>query len=63
MLYPNSDVHNVIDNLIALQHRELVAKIGWLMRTIITALLVQHQHYMKIDLTKLGCGPAIARQV
>ncbi len=62
-LYRNSDVHYVIDNLTALQHRELVTKISWLMRTKCMALLAWHQHYMKIDFAKLGCGPTIGCQV
>jgi hypothetical protein len=62
-LYRNSDEHYVINNLTALQHGELAAKIGWLMRTNCIALLVRHQHYMKIDFAKLGRGPMIARQV
>ncbi len=62
-LYRNSDVHYVTNNLTALQHRELVAKISQLMRTKCMALLARHQHYMKIDFAELGCGPTIARQV
>jgi hypothetical protein len=62
-LYRNSDVHYVIDNLTALQHRELAAKMGQLMRTKRMALLARHRHYMKIDFAKLGRGPTIACQV
>jgi hypothetical protein len=32
-LYWNSDVHHVIDDLTALQHKELAAKNCWLMKT------------------------------
>ncbi len=62
-LYQNSDLHYVIDNLTALQHGELAAKIGQIMRTKRMALLARHQHYMKIDFAKLGCGLTIARLV
>ncbi len=46
-----------------LQHRELAAKIGQLMRMNCMALLAGHRHYMKIDFAKLGLGPLIVRQV
>jgi hypothetical protein len=57
-------VHHVIDSITALQHGELMAKICQLMKTKCMALLARHQHYMKIDFTKLGRGPStLARQV
>ncbi len=62
-LYRNSGVHYVTNNLTALHHGELAAKIGWLMRTTCMALLSWHQHYTKIDFAKLGRGPTIVRQV
>jgi hypothetical protein len=41
-LYMNSDVHYVIDDLTALEHRKLTAKIGWLLRKNCMALLARH---------------------
>jgi hypothetical protein len=62
-LYRNSDVHHVIDDLTALQHGELAAKIRQLMKTKRMALLARHRPYMKIDFAELRHGPMIARQV
>ena len=62
-LYRNSEVHYVINDLTVLQHRELAAKMGQLMRTKRMALLARHRPYMKIDFAELRHGPMIARQV
>ncbi len=56
-------MHYVSKGLTANQHEELTTKIRELMKTNCNALLARHRHFMRIDFTVLGSGPALACQV
>ena len=62
-LYRNNDIHYVSNGLTLKQHEELTAKIKMLLKTLRSALLRHHRHYMLTNFEELGSGPTLAHQV